>query len=103
MHLFTHWVTAQATAWAQQQPGLQILTWSRWYLRPQTVSHPCMATGTTNINTDSDYDRAIDSDTAPGQSLGPDFTMGLGGSADHPSLYGSDSNMTFRHQHGLRC
>lgn len=48
---------------------------SRWTPSPRKSTRPVMATGTTDINTDTGYRRAVDLDMAPSCSSGPDFIM----------------------------
>lgn len=62
-----------------------------------------MVTESMNINIDPGCNKAIDLETIPSHSVGPDFTMPLDGISGHYNLYDLDSSMTLGYQHGFMC
>lgn len=69
---------------------------SRWQPRPQASAWLSMIAEAMEINTEPVCDRVKDPDMDPSSSSGPDGSVALGSSTEHPGLHGYGSSLTLR-------
>lgn len=81
------------SGWTQKHHGPWAPTWPHEEVQTISSFSTQIATGATNLNTDS----AIDEQMAPTILWAPSINMVLGVNTDHPDLYGPGNSMTLRH------